>query len=47
MQNRSLAVPLLQNVFPLRKMPKLAEISLDKDMEEQEYKDELERLQEH
>ncbi len=47
LQNRSLAVPLLQNVFPLEKMPRLSEIPLDKTMEEQEYKEELERLQKH
>lgn len=47
MQNQSLAVPLLQNVFPLVKMPKLAEISLDKAVEDAEYKEELDRLQAH
>ena len=47
MKNRSLAVPLLQNVFPLAKMPKLAEIDLNKEMEESEYKEELDRLQSH
>lgn len=46
LQNHNLAVPLLQNVFPLKKMPKLAEIKLDKKMEENEYKEELEKLQE-
>ena len=30
LQNQSLAVPLLQNPFPLAKMPKLSEIPLDK-----------------
>ncbi len=47
MQNRSLAVPLLQNVFPLVKMPKLSEVDLNKCMEEDEYKEDLERLQKH
>lgn len=48
MQNRNMAVPLLQNVFPLQKMPKLSEIPLDdKFMEEEEYKEELDRLQKH
>ncbi|MDE7446222.1 MAG: polyphosphate:AMP phosphotransferase [Lachnospiraceae bacterium] len=48
MQNRNLAVPLLQNVFPLQKIQKLSEIPLDdKFMEEEEYKEELERLQKH
>lgn len=47
LQNRSLSVPLLQNVFPLVKMPKLSEIALDQAIEEQEYKEELDRLQKH
>lgn len=45
LQNQSLAVPLLQNVFPLVKMPKLSEISLDQVIEEREYKEELDKLQ--
>lgn len=45
LQNQSLAVPLLQNVFPLVKMPKLAEIDLDQSMDEKEYRSELKRLQ--
>lgn len=45
LQNESLAVPLLQNVFPLVKMPKLAEVDLDQKIEEKEYKEELKRLQ--
>lgn len=45
LQNQSLAVPLLQNVFPLVKMPKLAEVDLDQSMDEKEYKTELKRLQ--
>ena len=48
MQNRALAVPVLQNVFPLTKLPKLSEISLaDKTVGDEEYKEELKRLQEH
>lgn len=47
LQNHALAVPLLQNVFPLVKIPKLAEIPLDKMIEETEYKEELKVLQEH
>lgn len=47
LQNSSLAVPLLQNVFPLAKMPKLAEVELDKTIEEDEYEAELEKLQAH
>ena len=45
LQNRALAVPLLQNVFPLVKMPKLSEIPLDKTVEEEAYKTELKLLQ--
>ena len=45
LQNQSLSVPLLQNVFPLCQMPRLSEISLDKSMDEQRYKEELTRLQ--
>lgn len=45
LQNQSLAVPLLQNVFPLAKMPKLAEIALDQGVEDKEYKEELSKLQ--
>ncbi len=45
LQNHSLAVPLLQNVFPLVKMPKLADVPLDKTIDEEEYKKELDDLQ--
>ena len=45
LQNQSLAVPLLQNVFPLVKMPKLAEIDLGHKIDEKKYKTELRRLQ--
>lgn len=45
MQNESLAVPILQNVFPLVKMPKLSEVELDKEISEEEYKKELRHLQ--
>ncbi|MBR5510419.1 MAG: polyphosphate:AMP phosphotransferase [Lachnospiraceae bacterium] len=48
MQNRSVAVPILQNVFPLQKMPKLSEISLqNKTIGDEAYKEELKRLQDH
>lgn len=48
MQNHALAVPILQNVFPLQKMPKLSEIPLaDKTISEEEYREELKRLQDH
>lgn len=46
LQNKSIAVPLLQNPFPLVKMPKLAEIPLDLVADEANYKEELEQLQE-
>ena len=47
LQNSALAVPLLQNVFPLVKMPRLEDIPLDVMIAEEEYKEELDRLQEH
>lgn len=46
LQNSRIAVPLLQNVFPLVRMPKLSEIPLDKTIEEEAYREELKRLQE-
>lgn len=46
LQNKALAVPIPQNVFPLIKMPKLDEIPLDMTVEKEEYKAELDRLQE-
>ncbi len=45
LMNQSLAVPILQNTFPLEKVPKLADIPLDKTVPDEEYKDELDRLQ--
>ncbi|MDO5126343.1 MAG: polyphosphate:AMP phosphotransferase [Eubacteriales bacterium] len=46
LQNQSLAVPLLQNVFPMVNMPKLSEISLDNcQMDDASYKAELNVLQ--
>ncbi len=46
LQNSSLAVPLLQNTFPLQKMPKLSEVSLeDKELTDEEYKEKLDELQ--
>ena len=45
MENRKVAVPILQNVFPLKKMPKLAEVALNKTIEEETYKKELDLLQ--
>ena len=41
LHNESLAVPLLQNAFPLVKMPKLKDVPLDKTICEEEYKREL------
>ena len=48
LQNQSLEVPLLQNVFPLEKVPKLSEIPLEnKSLSDEEYKEELTKLQNH
>lgn len=43
--NSSRAVPLLQNIFPLKAMPKLSELSLDKSLTEEEYKEQLKACQ--
>lgn len=45
MENKKVSVPILQNVFPLKKMPKLAEIPLDKTIDEEAYRKELDSLQ--
>ena len=45
LMNSSLAVPLLQNVFPLSPIPKLAEIPLDKTITEEEYHQDLKKYQ--
>lgn len=45
LKNSAMAVPLLQNVFPLEKIPKLEEVSLDKTLTEEEYRKELRELQ--
>lgn len=45
LHNESLAVPLLQNAFPLVKMPKLKDVPLDKSLGEEAYKEELKELQ--
>lgn len=45
LDNHSLSVPLLQNVFPLVPMPKLSEIPLDKTIDEELYKPSLKQLQ--
>lgn len=44
--NRGLVAPLRQNVFPLQKMPLLADIPLDKTIDEAEYHRELKELHE-
>ena len=45
LSNQKMAVPLMQNVFPLVKMPLLSEIPLDKSMDEEEYHKDLKQLQ--
>ena len=46
LHNESLAVPLLQNAFPLIKMPKLRDVPLEgKTLDEEKYKKELKELQ--
>lgn len=45
LQNESLAVPILQNIFPLVRAPKLAEISLDQYLPEAVYRERLKELQ--
>ncbi|EOT28692.1 polyphosphate:AMP phosphotransferase [Eubacterium sp. 14-2] len=45
LKNSAMAVPLLQNVFPVEKVPKLSEITLDKVLTDEEYKRELDVLQ--
>ena len=44
-QNYRTAAPILQNVFPLVKMPQLSEVDLDKSISEEDYKKELKELQ--
>ncbi len=45
LMNSSHAVPILQNPFRLKSMPKLAEISLDKTLTETEYREQLKACQ--
>ena len=45
LSNHARAVPILQNMFPLRKTEKLKDISLDKSITEEEYKVELDKYQ--
>ncbi len=44
--NQKMNVPILQNTFPMEKLPKLSEIPLkDKTISEEEYRSDLDRLQ--
>lgn len=46
MQNSSRSVPILQNVFPMAKIPKLKEVELEgKVLTDEEYKEQLKKLQ--
>lgn len=45
LKNSNLAVPLLQNSFPLVQIPNLSDISLDKELSQEEYKEKLDRCQ--
>lgn len=45
-QNQSKAVPLLQNIYPMKEMPLLSELSVKgKELSRQEYKEKLRKLQ--
>ena len=44
-QNCRTAAPLIQNIFPLVKMPRLSEVDLSCSISEETYKEELKRLQ--
>lgn len=46
LKNHALTVPLIQNTFPLKKMPKLSEVDLSVSVDLEEYKKELKALQE-
>lgn len=41
LMNGAVSVPVMQNIFPLEDIPKLSQISLDKTIEQEEYKKEL------
>ncbi|MDE5700353.1 MAG: polyphosphate:AMP phosphotransferase [Lachnospiraceae bacterium] len=45
LKNSAMAVPLLQNIFPLERIPKLEEIDLDRAVTQEEYRAELDALQ--
>lgn len=45
LKNSAMAVPLLQNIFPLERIPMLEEIDLDRAVTQEEYRAELDELQ--
>ncbi len=45
LKNHSVAVPILQNTYPLVNMPKLKDIPLDQSVPQEEYKEKLDELQ--
>ncbi len=45
LKNSAYAVPILQNTFPLKPMPLLKDIPLDKELTDEEYKTRLKKLQ--
>ncbi len=45
LQNKNRAAAVLQNTFPLKQMPRLSEISLDKTISDEKYDKELKKLQ--
>ncbi len=45
LKNGSLAVPLLPNNFPLKQMPKLKDVDLSKTISEEDYREQLGKLQ--
>lgn len=45
LKNSALAVPLLQNPFPLEPIATLSEVSLDKELDDAEYKEKLDKYQ--
>lgn len=45
LMNKQTIAPVLQNIFPLEEIPKLSQIPLDKELSEEEYRAELDKLQ--
>ncbi len=45
LSNKGHAAQIVQNIFPLEKMPKLSEIPLDKELTDEEYRQELDACQ--